>query len=435
MGIQILAVPSGQILYEYRSQEPFIPASLVKIFTSYSALKQLGPEHHFSTALWALEKPQGNLIAGDIWIKSEGDPFFLVEKARMLAHQLKDLGVQRILGGVYVDNSYFEPQTDRICLDGNCRDSYNPVISPTSMDFNTITFRLRPASKLGSPVQVEWFPSGDYVLITNHAITIGKNLETDLKIQSLGVTPDGRERYRTSGRLPIRSTSGLEYRVNAEDPEAFVARSFRAILQQNGIATPGTTVRGGVAPAGAVMLASYESPPLADLIYGLNRYSNNFMAEMLLRSLGAVVMGPPGTAAKGISVIGKTLQEIGASEQEVCLSSGSGLSRQCKATPRAFCRVLLKAYEDPSAGPPFFSSLAVNGQDGTLKNRLLRANSTIRGKTGTLNDVVAFAGYVTDPKGRLFAVTVLLNEVPNLWEAREALDAFLECLAKADKLL
>jgi D-alanyl-D-alanine carboxypeptidase/D-alanyl-D-alanine-endopeptidase (penicillin-binding protein 4) len=182
------------------------------------------------------------------------------------------------------------------------------------------------------------------------------------------------------------------------------------------------------------VLASYQSPSLAELLYGLNRYSNNFMAEMLLRSLGARIMGPPGTTTKGISVIGRTLQEIGVPQHEVSLTSGSGLSRRCRASPRAFGLVLLRAYEDASVGPSFLSSLAVNGQEGTLKHRLLKANSTIRGKTGTLNDVVTFSGYVTDLKGEIMAVTVLMNEVPNLWQAREALDAFLERITEEQML-
>jgi serine-type D-Ala-D-Ala carboxypeptidase/endopeptidase (penicillin-binding protein 4) len=267
------------------------------------------------------------------------------------------------------------------------------------------------------------------VLLSNLATTSPRNSQTQLKIQSLGVTRDGRQRYQIAGKLPMGSGSDQEYRVNVEDPGAFVARSFRAALQGSGIEVLGSAVRGGAIPPGATRLTTSESRPLGETIYGLNRYSNNFMAEMLLRSLGAQILGPPGTAAKGIAVIGKTLREIGIPEQEFRLSSGSGLSRQCLASPQAFCRLLLKAYEDPSMGREFFGSLAVNGQEGTLKHRLLQTGATIRGKTGTLNDVVGFSGYVTDPKGELCAVTILLNQVTNLLEAREALDAFLEGVA------
>lgn len=432
-GIQVLDLSSGKVLYDYRADETFIPASLVKLFTSYGALKQLGPNHRFSTALWVRDMPQGDMIAGDVWVRSEGDPFFLEDNARQLACRVKELGIRRIRGGIHVDNSYFEPLLERICLDGNCRDSYNPTISATAMDWNTVTFRLRPALKPGAAVQVEWFPPGDYVLMSNLGATTGKKAKSSLKIEPIGMTPEGRERYRITGKLPVGSTSTQEHRFNAEDPNAFVARSFRALLQKAGIDVPSTTGRSDSSPPGAIKLVSTESPTLAEMIHGLNRYSNNFMAEMLLRSLGGQVMGVPGTAAKGISVIERTLREVGIPEQEVRLDSGSGLSRNCRASPRSLCRVLLKVYEDAAIGPQFMATLAVNAQEGTLKNRLPQAPGTVRGKTGTLNDVVAFAGYVSNLKGRLFAVTILLNEVPNLWEAREALDAFLESVARVNE--
>ena len=429
VGIEVVAVPSGRVLYAYRSRETFVPASLVKVFTSYGALKLLGPQHRFATTLWVREKPRGSVIPGDLWIKSEGDPFLLDEHAALIVRQIKELGVQRIQGGVAVDNSYFQPQVEKICLDGNCHDCYNPVLSATALDFNTIVFNLRPGAKPGSPVQVQWFPPGDYVCVKNLATTSARSSQTQLKVQAFGARQDGRERYQITGKLPLGAGSAQEYRVNVTDPGAFLARSFGALLQQSGIEVLGKTARSGAVPAGATRLVTAQSPPLVEMIHGLNRYSNNFMAEMLLRSLGGHILGPPGTAAKGLAALGKILREIGIPEQEIQLHTGSGLSRQCLASPRAFCRVLLKAYEDPAMGREFFESLAVNGQEGTLRNRLLRTGAVIRGKTGTLNDVVAFAGYVTDLKGELCAVTILLNQLTNLVEAREALDAFLEDVA------
>lgn len=435
VGIQVVVVPSGHVVFAHRPRETFVPASLVKLFTSYGALKRLGPNHRFATTLWVREKPEGSVIPGDLWLKSEGDPFLVTEQATAIGRHLRDLGVRRIRGGLFVDNSYFSPQTEQICLDGNCHDCYNPVLSATSLDFNTVVFRLRPAAKVGGPVQVQWFPPGDYVLLSNLATTSSRNSQTQLRIQPLSLTEDGRQRYQVTGKLPPGAGNEQEIRVNVGEPGAFVARSMRAVLRESGIEVVGNSMRSGTIPAGATRLLSSESRPLGEMIYGLNRYSNNFMAEMLLRSLGATAVGPPGTAAKGIAVIGRTLREIGISEQEFRLTSGSGLSRQCLASPQAFCKVLLKAYEDPSMGREFVESLAVNGQEGTLRNRLLLAGATIRGKTGTLNDVVTFAGYVSNAKGELYAVTILLNQVGNFLEAREALDAFLETVAGMDNMI
>jgi D-alanyl-D-alanine carboxypeptidase/D-alanyl-D-alanine-endopeptidase (penicillin-binding protein 4) len=181
-------------------------------------------------------------------------------------------------------------------------------------------------------------------------------------------------------------------------------------------------------PPGATRLVVQESPPLGDLLYGLNRYSNNFMAEMLLRSMGGSVLGPPGTSAKGVTVIRRTLAQLGIPDREVVLDSGSGLSRACRVSARAFGAVLVDAYNDHALGPEFLASMAVSSREGTLKKRFRQNGVTVRGKTGTLKDVVAFSGYVGFPGGRVFAATVLLDGVRQRWDARAALDALLEQL-------
>jgi D-alanyl-D-alanine carboxypeptidase/D-alanyl-D-alanine-endopeptidase (penicillin-binding protein 4) len=426
VGVEIVAVSSGRTVFEYRAKDALVPASLVKILTSYSALKQLGPQYRFNTTVWAFEKPQGDILSGGIWIRSEGDIFLVQENTRILAGRLKGLGLQRIEGGIFVDNGYFEPQSEQICLDGNCTFTYNPVISATALDFNTVTLRVDAAGKPGGPVRVRWFPQCDYVQVSNLALITAKPSKTPIEVQPLGTTEDGHERFQVSGRLPVRSSATHEYRLNVHDPESFFARSLKALLEQTGVEVNGATVGAGAVPEGAQRLIVHQSQPLGDLVYGLNRYSNNFMAEMLLRSMGARVMGAPGTARKGLAVIRKTLHALGIREAEAHLDNGSGLSRECRVSPDVFCRVLLSAYQDPAISAPFLSSLAVNGEDGTLRNRMCRPGVIIRGKTGTLNNVVGFAGYVEDPGKEIYAAVVLLNGIPNLGEARDAMDAFLE---------
>ena len=179
-------------------------------------------------------------------------------------------------------------------------------------------------------------------------------------------------------------------------------------------------------PVGAKKIATFESAPLGETLYGLNRYSNNFMAEMLLRSLGASVSGPPGTADKGLAAVAKMLLALGVPESEFRLDTGSGLSRICCVSPRAFCKVLEATSRDPSISSAFLASLAVNAQDGTLRRRLRSSVVEVHGKTGTLGDVVAFSGYLTAPGRDTVVTTVILNGVRDLGQAKAAVDAFLE---------
>lgn len=426
VGVKVVALPSGRTVWQYRSEVPLVPASLVKVLTSYTALEQLGPFHHFETGVWALHKPQGGVVQGDIWIKSEGDFYLTGEKLWSLANDLRKTGIQSVQGGVCIDNSFFEPQSEQICLDGKCGRSYNPIISGTAVDFNTINFVVLPGDKVGRPVQLEWFPPGDYPQVVSQATTAAKGSKARLKFGSGGMTPAGHEKFQLTGKIPMQSNHSYRYQFNIHDPASFAGYCFRRAFKEAGIKFGKGTVKSSQVPPGAVKLFTFESAPMGDLLFGLNRYSNNFMAEMLLRTLGGLVLSPPGTLQKGVTVIHQTLRELGIPPQQVVLDSGSGLSRNCRVSPEAFCRVLTSAYNDFSLAPEFLSSMAMNSREGTLRKRMRRSATIVRGKTGTLRNVSGFAGYVHYPGEQVYAVVVLLNDIQNLWEAKKSMFEFVE---------
>lgn len=432
VGIEVVALPSGQVHWSHGALEPMIPASLLKIATSYAALKTLGPNHRFRTALHAAAAPQGGILSSDIWLKSEGDMFWTVDRAAGLAAQLRAKGVETVRGRVLVDNSYFSPPSERVCLDERCEDSYNPSISGSAIEFNTVLIRVSPSTSVGKPPVVDWLPRGRFVQVINEAKTAPKKAKSTLGLQPLEPDPRGSMRFRLSGRLPVSPAAVVEKRYSVANPSAFLAAVFTSVLESSGIRVePGATRPDSpkTMPAEAKVLAEDLSPTLAQTIHGLNRYSNNFMAEMLLRSLGASALGPPGTEAKGIAAVNKVLQSLGATTAACVLKSGSGLSRECRMSPRTLSRILVSAYSDPTSGPTFMESLAVNGEEGTLRRRLNRSAVTIRGKTGTLRDVVGFAGYVSSPDRPSYGVVILLNGVRDPQKAKEAVDSFLESLA------
>lgn len=426
IGIQVVRLPRGQVVWEYQPQIPLVLASLAKVLTSYAALEHLGASHTFRTGIWALQAPRGGVISGNVWIRGEGDPYLLTEKAWLLALKLKALGVERISGGVLVDNSFFSPPVERLCIDGRCERPHNPVITPTAFNFNTLQFQVYPGAAAGSPVYVTWFPPGSYVAVENRAQTVASNGKLSVGLVSLGVKEGGREAFRLTGTVPVGIQNPLEYRVNVADPEAFTAQSFRELLRQCGITVTGSEAGAGRVPSGAKLLTFHHSPPLGDLLFGLNRYSNNFMAEVLLRDLGATRSGDSSSSlTAGLQVLRESLLRLGLHPEEFQLDSGSGLSRTSRASARTFCKVLEAVYMDFTAAPEFVSSLAQNGHDGTLRRRLRTDALLVRGKTGTLSQVITFSGYVSDSHGKVYAVTVLLNGVKNNWEGRRALDAFV----------
>jgi D-alanyl-D-alanine carboxypeptidase/D-alanyl-D-alanine-endopeptidase (penicillin-binding protein 4) len=427
-GVLVVSLSSGEVVCRSRPTDALVPASLMKLLTSYSALKKLGPSFTFTTKALAAGLPVDGVISGDIWIKGSGDPFFVSENAFQLARAIKDSGVRQIAGSIFVDNSFFQLPSERICLDNDCAGAYNPVVSAAAIDFNTLTVRVTVPAKAGKGFSVDAGPAGGYVLVSGQASSRKKG-ENSLRLRSLGATGNGREQFQLSGQTSARGGRVREFRFIAADPAGLFANAMRAALERSGVKVLGARAQEGTAPPDSKEIAYCESAPLSELIVGLNTYSNNFMAEMLLRSLGGVVAGAPGTSEKGISVIRTSLGEAGIPHEIATLDCGSGLSRFCRVSPATFCRLLAAAWNDKAIGEEFISSLAVNGGQGTLRRRMCKPGLTVRGKTGTLGDVIGFAGYVTGPSGRTCAAAVMLNDVPDRAQARKAVDALLEQVA------
>jgi len=160
----------------------------------------------------------------------------------------------------------------------------------------------------------------------------------------------------------------------------------------------------------------------------MNRESDNFAAEMLLKELGAVV-GARGTTAAGAGVVASELGGAGVPLDGVRISDGSGLSRLDRLTAQALVATLLAGTSDPGISGAFVDSLSVAGISGTLKRRLVTrpTRSRVIAKTGTTSQASALAGFVR--RRYVFAVVQNGSPVP-YWSARAAQDRFVTVLAR-----
>lgn len=210
------------------------------------------------------------------------------------------------------------------------------------------------------------------------------------------------------------------------DPAGAAAAIFTRVLKRHGI----TVARGsawGTAPASARLLARLASQPLAQTIRFMDRESDNFTAEMLLKTLGAEIAGH-GTTAVGASVVVETLSRSGVPLAGVRIADGSGLSQLDRLTPRAIAAILTYAWHSHRIRAPFSRALAVAGRSGTLARRLRDgpAYGEVRAKTGTTDAASALSGYVR----RRFVFAVIQNGRPVAasW-AHAAQDRFAAALA------
>ena len=142
----------------------------------------------------------------------------------------------------------------------------------------------------------------------------------------------------------------------------------------------------------------------------MDRDSDNFTAELLLKQLGAEA-GTGGTTAAGAAVVRRDLAAAGVPLAGVRIADGSGLSLDDRLTARALVVAARRSPgTTPSCGPPFWRALPVAGENGTLEHRMERApaRGVVRAKTGTTNRASALSGYVGDR----YAFAILQNGFP-----------------------
>jgi serine-type D-Ala-D-Ala carboxypeptidase/endopeptidase (penicillin-binding protein 4) len=215
-------------------------------------------------------------------------------------------------------------------------------------------------------------------------------------------------------------------RIVTRSPALAAATAFRAALRQAGIAVAGP-VRTGTADAWSEPLADVSSPTLWTMLRFMDRESDNFTAEMLLKQLGLTELGR-GTSAAGAAVVTQALTDAGVPMTGVRIVDGSGLSRLDRLTANALGSLLKIAWADPTVGPALLASLPVAGVNGTLQHRLQKppAKGNVLAKTGTTDTASSLSGYVS---GR-YAFAVVQNGHPlSYWWARRAQDRFAQVLA------
>lgn len=220
---------------------------------------------------------------------------------------------------------------------------------------------------------------------------------------------------------------GAVKKVVVENPALAAARLFRAALARAGVRVAGKAATGR-ASANAVPLAGVLSQKLSRIVRRMNRESDNFIAEMLVKGLGARA-GTAGTTAAGAQVVRRALERLGVPLAGTRLVDGSGLSRNDRLTAQTLGSLLVAVWRDPKLKQPFVDSLAVAGINGTLEDRFEKGpvRGHVRAKTGTTDIASSLAGYVRDR----FAFVILMNGSPIPFsDARRAQDRFVQLLAK-----
>jgi len=380
IGAEVYSLETNRELFSLNSTQAMIPASVLKLYTAAAALKELGPEFTFKTEVLAQGSPKlkKGVLNGDLYFKGSGDPSLVDERLDLLVRDVRKSGLRVVTGHIYVDDSAFEAPlrpTARKAMDTSR--AFNAPVGALNLDYNSIELDARPKLLGNEPSRPV------YRSIPDPAIHAGEALVEALKMQGIRVLHPEVTRKQT--------------------------------------------------PESALVVGSVDSLPLREIIVLMNKYSNNFIADTLVRALALHRNPPPATLEQGLVIVREYAAKWKASS-EVTFESGSGLQRENRASADSFIQLLKSASHEFGIYPELVSSLPLAGRDGTLRRLKNVPNwGIVRAKSGSLDGVTSLVGMTTGPSGdtRLFSVIVNLPKAEQkdllFWE-----EDFLHTLLTAE---
>lgn len=417
---------SGRVLASSGADQSLNPASNAKLFTIAAALSRLGPEHRFTTSIHGRIE---NGAARRIVLRGDGDPSLEVADLAELARELARLGLTRVDGGIWVDQSRFDDRFVPPAFDQQPDEwaAFRAPVSAVALDKNSFGVRVEPTTA-GKPARVTVEPPG-FVALDSEARTDMPGKGRRLSAKLAAGKPD--VSVKLSGHI-AEDASPVSFRKRVDDPRLYAGYVFRALLKRQGVAVNGAVREGGRDEKN--VLVDKKSEPLRVLLSELGKNSDNFTAETLLKVLSAETSGGAGSSSDGARVVSGWLAGVGAKDPGTVVTNGSGLFDANRVSASTLVTALRAARRDPKSGDAFLDQLAIGGVDGTLKGRF-RSKLTkrrVRAKTGTLARAHSLAGFWVAPDGKKsLAFAVLVNGIAGKSEEqRSRIDRLVETAAR-----
>jgi serine-type D-Ala-D-Ala carboxypeptidase/endopeptidase (penicillin-binding protein 4) len=435
LGVEVYSLSRQETLFSLNAEAPLMPASAVKLLTGQVALKKLGPDYTYKTEVLVEKAIKEGVLDGDIYLRGGGDPSLVTERLYLLAADIVRTGVREIRGNIVVDDWAFDQvRYDPARIPTDTDRPYNAPVGALSFNYNTTTVYFRPAAKEGEAPHVFVEPDTGYVQIKNEAKT--SKAGTRYSLQSSRLPGTNGDLVLVRGNIPLGMTEQRRF-FNIVSPSIYAGYALRSMLEMRGVKfTRQKNIVHKQTPPTALKIASMESLPLHEIVKLMNKYSNNFIADVLLKTLGKEIKGAPGTMDKGLEVLNEEVLRLGLAAKGFNVVSGSGLTRDNRMTAKQFIQLLNAAYLDFEVLPELLSSLPIAGRDGTLRGRMqgTQAFGRLRAKTGSINGVSALTGVVQSRGGELLAFAVMMNDSSkNTLELRRWQDFFGQALAEFNR--
>lgn len=404
-------------VYENNAKKLYIPASISKLLTSYSVLKNVDLTQKFKTELFFDGK--------NLYLKGGGDPSFVSENLWYLVNEFTRQKIGVITGDIVIDDYYFDDvRFDNSREAARVDRSYDAPVGAMSFNWNSINVFVKAGETENKEAQVVLDPQNSYFTLLNRTVTKSKKLSRELII-------DVNQKARTITVTGDVLKGGLEkaYYKNVSEPDMWAGYNLKAFLLQRNIEVKGK-IRHGKTPDKAEKLVTFESKNLSLILADMNKFSNNYVAEMLTKNMAALNGEVPATLATGVKVIQKDMKELGLGKDDVKIYNPSGLTRDNLLSAHGMNVVLKAMQNDFRYFPTLLESLPISAIDGTLKKRMKNTNAAgfVRAKTGYLDGVVTLAGYAGQKDGDIYRFAFLYNGPQDEARVREAFDQILVSL-------
>ena len=449
----------GNVLVAHRADERFVPASNAKLFVTAAALASETELTALDPALRVVSE-RGETALPTLALIGRGDPtvgYGEECEARCietLAEAVAASGITEV-GDIVGDDRWFADE--RRPLGWNWDDlkfGHATSISAIAVNESIVSLKVSPSTKVGGGVRAAWVDEGpNFFDLENEARTSASDASMALRLERR----IGENKARLYGELPSGSRA-ITLDLGVDDPAYLAAWYFRQALQAEGVSVSGKLrtrrrplqyadepvptdqndpdaqlrcTKQGKSTANDAVIAALDPAPIREIVFDVNRDSQNLYAEVLLRQLGRTA--GTGSSFCGRLQIQKFLEGIGVPRTAFDIADGSGLSNYNRATPAAITALLSHAAKAPW-GKAYKASLPVGGDPaGTLKYRFrgTALEGKIFAKTGSLNHVDALSGYMQARSGKTLVFSVIVNDRPlDSPSARNAIDSTLVSIAE-----
>ncbi len=417
----VVRAQDGRVLFERTPDRLLAPASNLKLLTALAAFAIFGPAHRFSTEVSTPVPLDDDGAATELAVRGGGDPALTSEEWWRLAADLRRAGLRHVRGALLLDDSYFDQQRANPAWEAGGSRAFEGPVGALTANYGAFAVEIRP--RRGRPPTIALDPPlalfelRDQLAPGSGALTVTDENAGD------------RERVVVSGAAPNGGDPVTLYR-SVSSPARYAAAVLRMQLAAQGIAVDGVD-RFGPVPRDYSVLLAFEGKPLADIARLMMKYSNNNIAEMLVKNCGAVRTGAPGTWSSGLAATRQQLVVLGVPADSFQTVDGSGLSPTNRVSPRALVEALRIARGAFAFGPEFLSALPIAGRDGTLAKRAPAAADAVRAKTGLLAVAAALSGYAHTAGGDDVIFSLLVNDYRHGdADAMAGIDAFATALVQ-----